>query len=275
MNIHIIGAGAVGLSTALALARAGHQVTVLEGRTGPAQGASFAPGGLDTQIPPALWPATAAWSLPFRRQTSGFPAMAVPATGFAARRWAQSRHKAHAALIDALAAEQAATAPPPPPPPQEPEEQEEPAPAPQDAGTSAAPAGPAAIAPPADESADGSPPSSPKPPHQSALSPATSEPEAEPSPAQRLARQMCIEPEYECAQGHLIVAADSAQARRLQQLQARLRQYARSTAPDLAVHWLDAAQLAESEPGLNPDARPVAALRLPSDEVGNCRQLLM
>ncbi|MFT4191036.1 MAG: FAD-dependent oxidoreductase, partial [Comamonas sp.] len=42
-----------------------------------------------------------------------------------------------------------------------------------------------------------------------------------------------------------------------------------------AVHWLDAAQLAESEPGLNPDARPVAALRLPSDEVGNCRQLLM
>lgn len=45
MNIAIVGAGIVGLSTALELARDGHQVTLYEQYNAVAEGASFAPGG--------------------------------------------------------------------------------------------------------------------------------------------------------------------------------------------------------------------------------------
>lgn len=45
MNIAIVGAGINGISTALELARDGHQVTVYEQLNAAAEGASFAPGG--------------------------------------------------------------------------------------------------------------------------------------------------------------------------------------------------------------------------------------
>ena len=86
MNIAIVGAGIVGLSTALELARDGHQVTLYEQRHAVAEDASFAPGGwlapgalqllgsphhslapaaLRSAQPPILdgraWPGSAAW----------------------------------------------------------------------------------------------------------------------------------------------------------------------------------------------------------------------
>lgn len=45
MNIAIVGAGLAGISTALELARDGHQVTVYEQMNATAEAASFAPGG--------------------------------------------------------------------------------------------------------------------------------------------------------------------------------------------------------------------------------------
>lgn len=45
MNIAIVGAGIVGLSTALELAHDGHQITLYEQLNAIAEGASFAPGG--------------------------------------------------------------------------------------------------------------------------------------------------------------------------------------------------------------------------------------
>ncbi|MDD2711461.1 MAG: FAD-dependent oxidoreductase [Simplicispira sp.] len=58
MNIAIVGAGIVGVTTAYELARQGHNVTVFEQRSATAEEASFAPGGLIA--PGALVP----WSAP-------------------------------------------------------------------------------------------------------------------------------------------------------------------------------------------------------------------
>ena len=55
MNIAIVGAGISGISTALELARDGHQVTVYEQKNAVAEDASFAPGGwLSPCIAPSL-----------------------------------------------------------------------------------------------------------------------------------------------------------------------------------------------------------------------------
>ena len=58
MNIAIVGAGIVGVTTAYELARDGHSVTVFEQRSAAAEEASFATGGL--LAPGALLP----WSAP-------------------------------------------------------------------------------------------------------------------------------------------------------------------------------------------------------------------
>lgn len=46
MRIIIVGAGIIGLTSAWSLVKAGHQVTILDKNAGPAEGASFANGGL-------------------------------------------------------------------------------------------------------------------------------------------------------------------------------------------------------------------------------------
>ena len=63
MNIAIVGAGINGISTALELARDGHQVTVYEQRNAAAEGASFAPGG---------------WLSPCTLQTLATPGAGMP-----------------------------------------------------------------------------------------------------------------------------------------------------------------------------------------------------
>ncbi len=45
MHVLICGAGLIGVTTAYYLAKAGHQVTVVDRRDGPAEEASFANGG--------------------------------------------------------------------------------------------------------------------------------------------------------------------------------------------------------------------------------------
>jgi len=72
MNIAVIGAGVVGISTAFELAQDGHQVTAFEKGASVAEGASFANGGL---LAPSLvqtlfhpqWPSGA---LPYLRGLS-------------------------------------------------------------------------------------------------------------------------------------------------------------------------------------------------------------
>lgn len=238
MNIHIIGAGVIGLSTAHALAREGHRVTVLETHAGVAQGASFAPGGLVSGLPPALWPTAARWRL--GRQTTGFPAMPVPALNWSQRRWAGWRRQSHQAwLADTL---------PPPPTELSPEE-------------NAPPTG--------DASSDET---TPIPPTQPADAPpqARDDRDAPLDAFQRMALQLRLNHEY--ASGHLILARSAAEAARLKafwlQLQAR---------PELGLHtdWLDAEALRTQEPGLNRDAVIVGALRIDTDRVANCRQMAM
>lgn len=60
MNIAIVGAGIVGVTTAYELAHAGHSVTVFEQRSATAEEASFAPGGLIAPGPLAPWSAPGA-----------------------------------------------------------------------------------------------------------------------------------------------------------------------------------------------------------------------
>ncbi|TXD80594.1 FAD-dependent oxidoreductase, partial [Ralstonia pseudosolanacearum] len=45
MQITVVGAGIVGISTAYALAQEGHQVTLVERNPGPGEGTSYANGG--------------------------------------------------------------------------------------------------------------------------------------------------------------------------------------------------------------------------------------
>ncbi|MVY95070.1 FAD-dependent oxidoreductase, partial [Enterobacteriaceae bacterium 8376wD7] len=45
MQIAVVGAGIIGISTAHALAQEGHQVTLVERHPGPGEGTSYANGG--------------------------------------------------------------------------------------------------------------------------------------------------------------------------------------------------------------------------------------
>ena len=45
MQIAVVGAGIIGISTAIALAQEGHQVTLIERHPGPGEGTSYANGG--------------------------------------------------------------------------------------------------------------------------------------------------------------------------------------------------------------------------------------
>ena len=58
MKVLVLGAGVIGVSTAYALAKAGHQVTVVERLDAAASGTSYANAG---QISPAL---SAPWNTP-------------------------------------------------------------------------------------------------------------------------------------------------------------------------------------------------------------------
>lgn len=115
MNIHIIGAGITGLSSALALARAGCTVTVLESHAGVAQGSSFAPGGLLSTLTPELWLTQPSWSLARRSRTSGFPQMTLPFWPSRSKRWAKARQRSHAQTRSGLDLVQAANDSPPQP----------------------------------------------------------------------------------------------------------------------------------------------------------------
>ena len=46
MKIVVLGAGIIGISTAIALAQEGHQVTLIERHPGPGEGTSYANGGM-------------------------------------------------------------------------------------------------------------------------------------------------------------------------------------------------------------------------------------
>lgn len=69
MRVCVLGAGVVGLTTAYSLARDGHDVTILEGRSGAALEASFANGGqlsysyVAPLADPAVLPRLPAWLL--------------------------------------------------------------------------------------------------------------------------------------------------------------------------------------------------------------------
>ncbi|KAF1023853.1 MAG: D-amino acid dehydrogenase 1 [Paracidovorax wautersii] len=238
MNIHIIGAGVIGLSTAYALAWEGHRVTVLEAHAGAAQGASFAPGGLISHLPPALWPAATRWRLGSR--TAGFPSMPVPALNWPQRRWAGWRRQSHQAWLAATTAEPAAGDLPA----QENDSHAGDEPPPTPAPAQARP--PAAATPPSDDSA------------------------APLDLFQRLAQQLRLN--HEDASGHLLLARSPAEATRLKTLGEQLQ-----SRPELGLHttWLDADALRTQEPGLNRDAVVVGALRLDADRVANCRQMAM
>lgn len=60
-NTIIIGAGLIGASTALALIRRGESVTILDYKTGPGQGASFANGGMLTPSMADPWNSPGVW----------------------------------------------------------------------------------------------------------------------------------------------------------------------------------------------------------------------
>lgn len=98
MNIAVIGAGIVGLSTALALARDGHAVTVYEARRAVAEEASFASGGWSE--PAGLLPLAApglGMDLAALRQTPhALAARSLPGT--ALWRWLRQRKKLEAAV---------------------------------------------------------------------------------------------------------------------------------------------------------------------------------
>src|SRR5215213_936090 len=57
MRVVVIGAGLIGVTTAWYLTERGHEVTVLDRNSGPAEGASFANGGLITPATSDSWAA--------------------------------------------------------------------------------------------------------------------------------------------------------------------------------------------------------------------------
>ena len=77
MNIAIVGAGIVGISTALEFARDGHQVTVYEQLNAPAEDASFAPGGWLTPLAAHSF-ATPGAGMPLKQLKSGQNLLQAP-----------------------------------------------------------------------------------------------------------------------------------------------------------------------------------------------------
>lgn len=261
MTIHIIGAGIAGLSTGLALAREGHRVAIHEARTGAAQGASFAPGGLVGTLPPAFWPPASGWSGRLGGQSAGFPAMTVPILGLQARRWARARRASHEQAQAGLAA----TRTPQP-------ETGEPRPMEEDATRrlARAPASPGAPGP---EPRGPDHPDHPDRPDAPRAADTAASPDPAPSPFELMAASLRLD--HERGQGHLVVARDQAQARHLQRWLADLRAGTRRPGQGPLPAWLDGEQLRAAEPGLNRDTTAAGALSLPGDEVGNCRQMAM
>jgi D-amino-acid dehydrogenase len=109
MKVAVIGAGIAGVTTAWELALAGHEVVVLERRTGVAEEASFAPTGL----------ASAALAVPWAAPPSAWKAALGRAGGASASplwRWRQARNRrpdswqAGAAALARLIARSAARA---------------------------------------------------------------------------------------------------------------------------------------------------------------------
>lgn len=86
-NTIIIGAGLIGVSTALALMRRGESVTILDYKTGPGQGASFANGGMLTPSMADPWNSPGVWrdllryygksDAPMLLRTHALPGLAV------------------------------------------------------------------------------------------------------------------------------------------------------------------------------------------------------
>ncbi|MFO1061136.1 MAG: D-amino acid dehydrogenase [Dongiaceae bacterium] len=112
MDILILGAGVIGVTTAWRLAERGHRVTVLEQRPGPGEGTSRANAGLVTpsQAPPWNEPGVPRQALGWLREPDGAlrihpraePALWRWLLGFA-RHSRPRLHEAHARAILALA----------------------------------------------------------------------------------------------------------------------------------------------------------------------------
>ncbi len=86
MRVAVIGAGIAGVTTAWELALAGHEVTVVERRTGAAEEASFAPTGLASPALAVPWSAAPSPWQALMASGGGAPASAL-------WRWRQARNQ--------------------------------------------------------------------------------------------------------------------------------------------------------------------------------------
>jgi D-amino-acid dehydrogenase len=108
----VLGAGVIGVTTAYFLARAGHQVTVIDQDEGPAMGTSFANGGqlsfshpepwASPDVPAIVWRALGGGQSPFHVPLRWDPALWSWGVRFLRNCTAQRRHR-HAARIAGLA----------------------------------------------------------------------------------------------------------------------------------------------------------------------------
>ena len=93
MKIAIVGAGISGISTALELARDGHQVTVYEQMNAAAEDASFAPGGWLSPVA-AHSMAVPGGGMPLKQLKKGRGLLQAPGMiGSATWRWMRQRTK--------------------------------------------------------------------------------------------------------------------------------------------------------------------------------------
>ncbi|MEJ2801934.1 FAD-dependent oxidoreductase [Comamonadaceae bacterium PP-2] len=268
MNIHIIGAGVVGLTTAYVLAREGHDVTVVEERSSAAQEASFAPAGLITRMHPALWPSPAGLRARLGLLSHGFPTLDIPLARPALSAWARRQAGHHAAWL--------AEHPLP-----EPAQPATPSPAVTvEAGdgttahalddTAALDGGPAGGDGSTDTAAldaglDGAAPAAAAPPAPPPAAEAEHDPE--PSLQRQLAQRLNFD--LEGGHGHLIVLRDRAGRERWQRALPQLH------AAGVAARWLEADEVRGLEPGIQEETPLAGAVLLPEDEVGNCRQFAL
>ena len=112
MKTLVLGAGVIGVTTAYYLARAGHQVTVIDRDEGPAMGTSFANGGqlsfshpepwASPDVPAIAWRALRGGQSPFHMPLRWDPALWSWGLRFLRNCTARRRYQ-HAARIAALA----------------------------------------------------------------------------------------------------------------------------------------------------------------------------
>lgn len=274
MNIAIVGAGAVGIATAYALALDGHAVTVYESHRSAAEEASFAPAGWLT---PALFSPWAAPGMASRLRSASQPGRQ------ALLRWGASisRQDLSWLLQWRRSGKQIRQTTPPEksPPPSTPTQ----ATAPEVTSETAAPSAQAALQAPEHIPADGhtcdskAPASTPQP----SVAPAPTSRGLPQTPAWAALRAIEELAQYsahlrqqnwlrweddpESIKGSLLLASNAAEMDALRPLTLVLEQ------AGLRIEQLDAAATRQAEPGLNENTPLAGALRLPQGQGANGR----